>query len=238
MPTFKVGDFTYKTLNEKEVLIGDDSGNDANAVDKDKSYSKDIFIPNFVSYNNIRYAVTQVGRYAFHSVESKHFIIGRNIQILKVYAIFNPSVESILFEEGSKCYKIDNCGLSPPITKENFVFYLPSSLKEIHYRSIANVRKPIIIYYCGSSLINTATFKYASMMTIYVSLKYPSNAQFMGVNPIVDDSITCKFSPSIDKENRRVSICNYFLKHICLANNSFITTLFCSTYSNNETKKK
>ena len=52
-------------------------------------------------------------------MQTKNFVIGKNIEILGIYAIYNPSVESILFEEGSKSYKINEYALSPSETKEN-----------------------------------------------------------------------------------------------------------------------
>ena len=227
--TFKVSDFTYKILSKNEVLIGTDIKNQyANAVDNNTEYSKDVYIPNYVRYKGIKYAVTQVGNSAFLDVKTKNFVIGKNIQILNSFAIWNPSVESILFEEGSKCYKINSYALAPSYTKENFTFFLPSSLKEIDSWGITNVEKNILIYYCGSSLINTAEFGYASLMTIYVTSKYPANSQFMGVSPIVDDSITCKFAPEQDKENRQTSICKRVLSKLGLTNSSIISTLLCS----------
>ena len=226
--TFKVSDFTYKILSKNEVLIGTDIKNQyANAVDNNNEYSKDVYIPNYVTYKGIKYAVNKVGQYAFRSVQTKNFVIGKNIKILGEYAIYNPSVESILFEEGSECYKFDFCALSPSKTKEDFPFFLPSLLEEINSYGIGNVWKRILIYYCGNSSVNTRRFHYASEMTIYVTSKYPIS-QFMGVSTTVDDSITCKFASEQDNGNRQTSMCKNILSKFGFANNSIISTLFCS----------
>ena len=226
--TFKVADFTYKILSENKVLIGtDECGESANAVSGNTSYSKDVYIPNYVAYKGIKYAVTQVGTLAFHDVKTKNFVIGKNIEILGISAIYSDAVESILFEEGSKCYKIDDCALVPV---KNFTFYLPSSLKEINSWGIADASSRnvnILIYYCGSSLIDTEEFGFASQMTIYVTSKYPGK-QFMGVSTICDDTITCKFAPEQGKGNRQTSMCKKILSKLGLANSSIISTLFCS----------
>ena len=227
--TFIVEDFTYKILSENEVIIGTDvEGQEANAVNGDNSYSRDVYIPNYVTYKGIKYAVTQVGNYAFFNVQSKNFVIGRNIEILGVYAIYNPSVESILFEEESKCYKINHFALSPSKTKENFTFFLPSSINEMSYYGIGNILESVLIYYCGSHLIDSNTFAEASKMTIYVTSKYPGEKQFMGVSPIVDDSIVCEFVRDQSKGIRQASLCKRILSKIGLTNSSIISTLFCS----------
>ena len=183
---FQYNGINYSLISKTTIQVGFGLGVSPYTSAVARSYTNDINIPSYITYNSKQYKVKRVGAHAFYCCSSiKTITIPPTITSFE-WSCFNgmSSLANIIIHGENKMKFISCDILSSTAIKE---FFIPSSVNSMDENALHNA-KNIKISYCGKNKINNFKLDNTPAL-IYVSRDYPYSS-FGGIP--VEKSLYCE----------------------------------------------